>query len=50
MEIDITGARIFYTFPIEYSHSGKVFRLRETLVVRMACHDSDYRTVYLADA
>ena len=32
MEIDITGARIFYTFPIDFPILGK-FQITETLVV-----------------
>ena len=32
MEIDITGARIFYTFPIEFPILGK-FQITETLVI-----------------
>ena len=32
MEIDITGARIFYTFPIDFPILGK-FQITETLVI-----------------
>ena len=32
MEIDITGARIFYTFPVDVPILGK-FQITETLVV-----------------
>ena len=45
MDIEITGGRIFYTFPFEIPILGK-FQITETLVVSWLV---DHRTLYLAD-
>ena len=48
MDIEITGGRIFYTFPFDIPILGK-FQITETLVGKLGGHASDHRTVHLAD-
>ena len=45
MDIDITGGRIFYTFPIDFPVLGK-FQITETLLV-LAGDDPDHRSLHL---
>ena len=45
MELDISGARIFFTLPIDVPVLGPL-RISETMV---DCYDTHNRFVYLAD-
>ena len=48
MELDINGARIFFTLPIDLPVLGPVKNQRDH-DRKLDCYDSDHRFVYLAD-
>ena len=48
MELDISGAKIFFTLPTDIPILGD-FKLSETIVVTLDRHGADHRSLHLAD-
>lgn len=49
MELDINGAKILFTLPIDPAGSG-TFKNQRDHGRKLDCYDTDYRILYLADA
>ena len=49
MELDINGAKILFTLPIDLPVLGPL-KIKRDHGRKLDCYDTDYRIMYLADA